>query len=269
MYEDYWKLTQAPFESDANPQFFFAGRSHQGALLKLQYLTEGGKGIGVLAGDSGSGKSYLTHVLVAGLDSSRFDVIRLSFPFLDVSEMLAWWGRHLGVHDTARQRDVILDGILARLRELAAQGRHPVLILDEAHLLSEEQLQIVQVLAGLTQESGGRLSLILVGRNDLLVRVNHLRSLADRICVRAGLHPLTADETRQYVLHRLQAAGAAACMFDDEALQAFFDYSQGLPRKINQLCDLALLVGYADGLRRLCPVDVRAAAEELAVVTVD
>ncbi len=97
MYEDYWNLTHAPFENDANPQFFFAGRSHQGALLKLQYLAEGGKGIGVLAGDSGSGKSFLTHVLAHGLEASRFDVIRLSFPFLDESEMLAWWGRHLGV----------------------------------------------------------------------------------------------------------------------------------------------------------------------------
>ncbi len=169
----------------------------------------------------------------------------------------------------SRERDVLLDGILAKLREFADQARYPVLVLDEAHLLTEDQLQSLQILFGLSQESNCKLSLILVGRNDLLIRVNHLRSLTDRITVRAGLHPLTAEETRLYVLHRLQTAGVTSCMFDDDALQAFFEHSQGLPRKINQLCDLALLVGYADGLRRLCPVDVRAAAEELAVVSVD
>lgn len=269
MYEDYWNLTHAPFENDADPRFFFEGRSHHGALLKLQYLAEGGKGIGVLAGDSGSGKTYLTHVLAHGLDPARFDVVRLSFPFLEDTELLAWWGRHLGARSASREQDVLLDGILSRLRELTSQGRQPVLVLDEAHLLSDDQFQVLQILSGLSQETGCRLSLILVGRHDLLARVNHLRSLADRITVRAGLHPLDANETRQYVLHRLQRAGAAASMFDEEALRAFHEHSQGLPRKINQLCDLALLVGYADSLRRLCPIDVRAAAEELAEVSVD
>jgi general secretion pathway protein A len=269
MYEDYWNLKHAPFENDADPDYFFPGRSHQGALLKLQYLVEGGKGIGVLAGDSGSGKSYLTHVLAAGLDPARFEVIRLSFPFLESSELLAWWGRHLGTRSAGREQDRLLDDILSKLREFTAANRQPVLVLDEAHLLSEDQLQVLQILSGLSQETGCRLSLILVGRNELLVRVNHLRSLADRITVRAGLHAFDAAETREYVLHRLETAGATGCMFDDDALRAFHHHSLGLPRKINQICDLALLVGFADGLRRLCPIDVQAAADELAEVSVD
>lgn len=151
-----------------------------------------------------------------------------------------------------------------RLRNLTSSAQYPVLIVDEAHVLDAEQLQALQLLLNLDDGIGIRMSLILSGHVELLPRVQRVGGLESRVAARCALPPLTAAETADYIRHRLQVAGRPTCPFNAGALAAIAELSQGVPRRINQVCDLALLIGYADRLREITSLDIEAAAAELA-----
>ena len=272
MYEQYWRLERPAFESDFDPEFFSPARSHQGALLKLRYLVENGKELGVLVGDHGLGKTYLTHVLEQVCRGSGKRFVRIVFPMLTPSELLRYVALQLGVVSMDDEQPQTVDVILGRL-EQSLQGdsenpTRPVVVVDDAHLLDGAHLQTLQLLLNLRSGRSG-FTLILVGRSDLLPRIKRLPPLADRVSVQTLLQPLTADETHAYVSHRLKVAGVLEEVLNPGAAQAAWELSRGIPRLVNQICDLSLLVGYADGLRCLSPVEVHAAAEELGTVSAE
>ncbi len=272
MYEHYWRLDRPAFENDCDPTFFFPARSHHGALLKLRYLLENQNGLGLLVGEHGLGKTYLTHVLVQQLESLPLRFVRIVFPLLRPEELLRYVAHQLGMTTSDGTRPAATDLILLRLEayleELGEEGRRPVLIVDDAHLLAPEALQALQLLLNLKADRN-HFALILVGRSDLLPKLNRLPALADRVAVRASLQPLTLAEAEQYVRHRLKTAGVAQAVLQPAAIRSAWQLSQGHPRRLNQLCDLALLVGYADGRTALSPVEIEAAAEELTTVSLD
>ena len=144
-----------------------------------------------------------------------------------------------------------------------------MIVLDDAHLLQPQHFETLQLLMSVQQHVGNVLSFVLVGRPELLSRVERVPGLDQRVAVRMAVDPLTAEETGAYIEHRLRIAGGAETMFRDDAYQAFWEISQGVPRRMNQICDLSLLVGYADGMRELTGVEVEAAAEELLTVSID
>lgn len=274
MYEAYWHLQRPAFESDGDPSFYFASPSHQGALLKLRYAIEYHKGVGLLVGGHGLGKTYLTYVLERDLDPGRFPVARLVFPQLSPAELLRYLAVRLGADvsdaDLAQgSLDRVLHLLERRLEQLTADGQRAVLIVDEAHLLEPEHLTTLQLLLNFRQEPRIEFSLLLVGRPDLVPRVQRVAGLSERICVRTALQPLSETDTFEYVRHRLKIAGRSGAPFGDDAMRTFWELSHGVPRRINQLCDLALLVGFADELQSLTPVELEAAAAELACVSAD
>lgn len=269
MYESHWRLQQAPFENLADPSYFYPAATHQGALLKLRYAIEHAKGLALLAGDHGAGKTFLTHVLERDLDPSRYLVRRLVYPHLSSDELLAYFVRTIGaeLERSALQRDVLLHAFETRLRQLANENRHAVLIVDEAHLLEAEHLQVLQSLLNYQQQPGIRLSLILVGQPELLPRVQRMGGLDSRLGVRTTLKPLSLEECGAYVRHRLEVAGCAEAPLRDATIAMVHELSRGIPRRINQLCDLALLIGFADERTSITAIDVQAAAEELSTVS--
>lgn len=274
MYGDYWQLDCLPFENNGDPQFFYRTPAHEAALLKLEYVIEQGKGAAVLVGGHGLGKTYLTQVLEFELPKQFTPIVRLMFPRLDGAQTLRLIARRLGAPLNDRLSEVPPEEIIAhledRLAQLAEEGRRPVLIVEDAHLIeSPEVLQSLALLMNASQVCGLSLSLVLVGQPELLPQVERVPALNDRIAVRTALKPLGSDETTAYIEHRLHIAGLDTCMFDTAALQSFSTLSMGTPRKINQLCDLALLVGYADRLPTLTDAEVTAAAEELTCVSID
>ena len=272
MYEPYWHLDRPAFDNDADTRFYFPGRSHQGALLKLRYAIENRKGAALLVGGHGLGKTYLTHVLEHDLEATYRPVIRLLFPQLSPAEFLAYLASRLGATDTDTaplRVDRALRQLERRLEELTLQHHHPVLIVDEAHLLEAAHLQTLQLLLNFEQEPRIAFSLLLVGQPELLPKIARVSALHERISVRTTLQPLSETETLAYVKHRLQVAGVTEPIFADETLQSFWELSHGIPRKINQLCDLSLLVGFADGLQSLTPIELEAAAGELVGVSCD
>lgn len=268
MYEGYWKLSRRPFDDGAVPEFFFPARTHQAALLKLRYLVEQKKGIGLIVGEHGLGKSFLTHVLEHEPHGEGIGpFVRLVIPQLNPSGTLAYLAGRLGAefHEHAPDQTV-LRVLETRLEAFRDAGQRPVLVIDDAQLLDVPHLNMLRLLLNLREEGRGEFSIILSGRTELLARLTRIAALDQRVMVRAALLPLEADEVLGYVQHRTQAAGCRERIFHERSARTIWELSQGIPRRINQICDLAMLVGFADDLKGIGPVELEAAAEELHAV---
>lgn len=275
MYEQYWQLNCAPFENNSDPGFFFGARSHHATLLKLRYLVENGKGGGLVIGGVGIGKTYLIEVLRDQLPETYGPIAHLGFPQLSPGELLSYLAVELGADESAvTGSDAGLDRTIRcieqQLVRSAEQGRHPILVIDEAHLIDDPRVfQTLQLLLNFRRPGQVDFSLVLAGEHALLSRVQRIAQLDDRLAVKCVLQPLTADETARYVAHRLEVAGTRQPIFDDSAIHALYELSGGVPRRINRLCDLALLVGYADRMTVVSEAHIDAVSEELVAVVPD
>lgn len=271
MYERYWQLDRSAFDSDFAVESYYASRSHQGALLKLRFCLEHRKGIALLVGDHGVGKTFVTHVLEHDFDPAQLPFVRLTFPQLSPGDMLAYLAMRLGAAPgpglPRSSQDQLLRGFETRLEALSLEGRRQVIIIDDAHLLQPAHLETLQLLMSVQEHAGSPLQLVLMGRGELLARVERVPGLNQRVSVRMAIDPLPPEEVGGYIEHRLQCAGGEGTMFRPDAYQAFWEISQGVPRKLNQICDLTLLVGYADGMQELTAIEVEAAAEEIQTVS--
>lgn len=268
MYESYWGLKHNPFQHVSGPEFLYVSETHRAALLKLRYVLENRLGAGLLSGGTGYGKSYLAQVFSQQLPDQYGPRVHLVFPQLSPAELLAYLAVELGVDESeVACNDGRLDRTVRAIeRELCAhaeRGRHPLIILDEAQWIEDQRVfQMLQLLLNFQQHARAEFSLILIGDRPLLGRLRRLPQLDERIGVHALLQPLGPDEVVGYVDHRLNVAGASRPIFDESALTALFELSGGVPRRINRLCDLALLVGYAENTSRLSAGDIEAVGEE-------
>ncbi|MBC7820694.1 MAG: AAA family ATPase [Planctomycetaceae bacterium] len=278
MYSQHWNLERPPFENTLDPEFFFPSQSHQAAVLKLRYLIENQKGAGVLVGATGAGKTFVTRRLAHDLSQQAGPWLHFPFPQMSPDDLLNDLAIRLAGESVMAgtpphsllPRSSALRLIEQSLDEHTHAGRHPVIIIDDAHLIDDPAtLQTLELLLNFQQAPQRVFSLILLGDRLLLSRLSRLPRFEDRLAIRAMLQSLSADETARYVRFRLEIAGARNSMFDAAALEEIAQLSGGVPRRINRLADLALLVGYADGRHRLTASDVSNVSEELAVVGVD
>ena len=270
MYEAYWQFTRSPFDQHIDSRGCFRSDSHQACLLKLHYLVENQKGAGLLVGGTGVGKSALLQVLAHELDDSFRPFVHVTFPQLAPAELLAYLAVELGAdpeavgHEHGRL-DCTIRQLERQFAEHNAHRRSPVLVIDEAHLIDDVQVfQTLQLLLNL-QQKGADFSLILAGQRELLAKVRRIAPLDERLAVKCQLQSLNAEETTAYIQWRLELAGAREPIFSAEALEAVFEQSGGVPRRINHLCDMALLVGYADESATVSAAQVEAVCEEMLV----
>jgi general secretion pathway protein A len=269
MYERHWHLRRPAFRSDVPSDFFFGGRTQQAALLKLRYLVEQRQGLGVVSGPVGSGKTYLLETLREQLAEPCGPVVSVFYPQLTAAELLGYVTAKLGDRgEPATADDVRLDVVLRRLEaqlaDLHQRGRHPVLVIDDAHLIEDHRVwQTLLLLLNYRQADLAGLTILLSGPPELLGRLQRFGALHDRLELTCVLQPLDAAETTAYVQHRLQTAGATEPIFDPAALSAVHHWSGGLPRRINRLCDFALLVGYAENRHSISRTEIDAVADEL------
>lgn len=289
MYSEYWNLDREPFENMLDPAFFFPSQTHRAALLKLRYLLENGKGAGALVGPTGSGKTFVVNCLADELGPDFGPWVHLLFPQMSADDLLNFLALELGGESSVnrlgtlagqadgqehtsyfRSRGDALRVIEQALVEHTQHGRHPVIVIDDAHLIdNSETLQAVELLLNFHRAPRCVFSLILLGDRLLLPRLSRLPRFDERLAVRSMLQPLVPDEVAQYIQFRLKVSGAQELMFDADALEEIAQLSGGTPRRINRLADLALLVGYADSRTSLSADDVFAASEELTAVGVE
>ncbi len=263
MYTAYWKLTARPFDNGCDPQFYYPSESHQVTLLKLRYALDHPRGAALLTGVAGLGKSLLVETLLAGLPESFGPIIYVKFPQMSPPQLLALIAEEL----TGRS----LDGATADRSVLAIQrtlskneqeGRRAVLVIDEAHLLRDsEALETLRLLMNFAPAW----TPLLIAQPQLLPALERAPELEERIGVQCLLRPLSLEESIRYISHRMSAAGAADVnsIFDPAALEAMHQLSSGIPRRINRLGDLALLIGFAEEQRRVTAGHVAAVADEL------
>ena len=270
MYESYWHLNQKPFENAADPRFYYPGESHQAALLKLRYAIENRRGGALLAGESGSGKTLVAHMLRQMLGEGFAPFVHLVFPQMPSAELLAYLADELDGSENAATNSSVRHSIRRIERFLAANteaGRHAVVVVDEAHLLEDaEMLETLRLL--LNFETAGRpgLTLLLAGQTGLLPTLERMPQLEERLGVKCLLRPFTEQETADYVAHRLKVAGAEDTIFEPDALPALHALTHGVARRINRLCDLTLLIGFAEERRTITAAGFEAVCQELVAV---
>ncbi len=255
MYAQFYGLQEKPFELSPTPKFLYLGESHREALAVLTYGVVERKGLVLLTGDVGAGKTTIVRALLENLQSSTA-TFYLSNPILTASELFDYLGSTLlkkKIHYNSKA-DFLLefDGFLESCRE---EEKAFVLIIDDAQRLSDELLEELRLLLNSDLSDYGCLNLILVGQPELSERLNQpqCRSLLHRIGLRYHIPPLSYDETEAYLTSRLEVAGAEdkRGILASEAIKALHTYSKGNPRLINILADNAMLLGYSQGKKKI------------------
>lgn len=270
MYESHWSLASKPFENNLAPAFYYPSEPHQSAMLKLRYVIENHRGAGLLSGPAGVGKSMLIRSLFRVLPEVISPRIHVVFPRMPGDQLLAYIADQFTGDDASdatgsAQRSV--HRIQASLDENAKNGRHAVLAIDESQvLLSSDSLELLRLLLNFETEAGPGMTLLLVGQGAILPAIERVPGLEERLAVKCVLRAFTLEETASYISHRMQAAGASRSVFTNDAMDAVHHLSAGVPRRINRLCELALLVGYAEQRDSIDVEQVEGVAEELLSV---
>jgi general secretion pathway protein A len=268
MYETYWQLKQKPFENTADPRFYFPSESHQAALLKLRYAIENHRGGALLAGAAGLGKTLVLNMLRQTLGDSFSPRVHLVFPQMSTVELLAYLADELdGSQNPAGGTQDSIWRIEHFLAENTRQGHHAVVIVDEAHLIDNtHSLEALRLLLNFESAGTPGMTLLLAGQPGLFPTLGRMPQLEERLGVKCLLRPFTEQETADYVAHRLSVAGAVQAVFQSEAIATLYSLTHGVPRRINRLCDLALLIGYAEERASLASADLKAVSQELVSV---
>jgi general secretion pathway protein A len=265
MYLQFYGLRESPFSPTPDPKFLFQSSRHREALAQLLYGVRERKGFIVLTGEIGTGKTTLLRTLLERLDRD-IHTAYVHNSALGIEGLLEYILRDWGVKSEATSHAQRLFELNDFLIEQHRQGLSPVLVIDEAQNLSIPTLEAVRLLSNFETSSQKLMQILLVGQPELRDKLNtpDLRQLKQRIGLRCHIGPLSPEETRLYVRHRLRIAGAAdAGIFTDAAVQRIVEYSHGIPRVVNIVCDHCLLSGYADSKRRIDAGAVDEAVEYL------
>lgn len=266
MYEEYFSLKERPFSLTPDPDFLFLSGSHQRALDHLLFGLESGEGFIVVTGDIGVGKTTVCRALLRRLPE-RFATALVVNTLLTEKELLRTVLDDFGAPVPDGTRKDLLDALNRFLLAEAEAGRRPVLIIDEAQNLAPPLLEQVRLLSNLETEKRKLLQIVLFGQKELQekLRLPQLRQFDQRITVRATILPLDLRETSRYIQHRMSVAGAAGSTFLSPAAERLLHRrSRGVPRRINQLCDRALLAACVRNAPRVEPEDVVRAAASLS-----
>ena len=267
MYTSFFGLGEKPFAITPDPRYLFLSERHAEALAHLMYGINESGGFIQLTGEVGTGKTTVTRTLLSRVPAHA-DVALIINPRITAVEFLLTICEELGVPLAQSDRSSVkemVDALNQRLLAAHAQGRRVIVVVDEAQNLSADVLEQVRLLTNLETASQKLLQIILIGQPELreLLDRTELRQLAQRITGRYHLKPLSAQETVDYVRHRLRVAGAQTEIFSERALREVHRVTAGIPRVINVVCDRALLGAYTQESRHVSPALVRQAASEV------
>jgi general secretion pathway protein A len=245
MYTEYWGLTEKPFENTADPKFIYYSSQHQEAFSRLTYAINEQKGAAFLTGVFGCGKTVIAQAVLMSLSKGKFETAFVVNPQLSHAELLREVVYDLGLKDNLPTlKTDILHALNEMLRNNMDNGKNTVVFIDEAHLINDILIfEELRLLLNLQHKNKFLLTLILLGQPELKDKINNIKQFQQRISIKHHLGGLNHKETESYIQYRLKVAGTDKPLFDGQAIKLIFEQSGGIPRRINQICDMSLLVG--------------------------
>lgn len=269
MYESFFGLRERPFDLTPNPRFLVLTESHSEVLSNLEYGIASRKGVTVLVGEAGSGKTTLIRTAIQR-QPARVHAVHLSNPTLSRHEFTETLARSFGLSDAAsRSKAALLAELDVLLRARRDADESTVLIVDEAHSLPLDLLEEIRLLANIETDDEKLLMVILAGQPELADRLNErsLRQFKQRVALRCELKPLTVQEAFNYVAGRIRTAGGTGAeIFTREAVMLMHAYSRGIARTMSVIADNALLGGFAAGIRPVTAEVVREVCRDFDLV---
>ncbi|GAB6904456.1 ExeA2 [Desulfosarcina cetonica] len=252
MYETFYQLKRKPFQITTDPAFLWLGEKHREALATLKYGVMDNKGFLLLTGDVGTGKTTLIHALLESLDACVLTAM-ISDPSLSRLDFYRLICNHFGVTGEIKNKSDFLAHFSQYLYQAHEDNRTVLLIIDETQRLKHDLLEEIRLLSNIEKAEAKLLNIFFVGQNEVNTLLLHPenRALRKRITITYRLEPLNLPETMAYIAHRLKMAGAEHNVFSSGAMAAIYGFSDGAPRQINIICDLAMLYGYEAGKRTI------------------
>lgn len=266
MYEAFFGLTRSPFRLAPDPHFFFLTRCNREALAGLTCAITSRAGLAVLSGDAGTGKTTILRMLLASLPDGQVDFSYVLTPTLSPGEFLQVSLADFGLSSLPPDKVGRLSALQEMLVQRRSQGRLAVLVVDEAHKLPLEVLEELRLLTNFEDAEGKLLQILLSGQNELdeILRREDLRQFKQRIAYRFTIPSLSAQEVGDYIQHRWHRAGdSRQHPFTEEAVKLVAQYSRGIPRVVNTICDNALLTAFSCQIARVGQEHVREAVADL------
>jgi len=257
MYKKYWRLTKKPFENTPDPDFFYHSSQHEEAFARLLYAIRERKGAAVLTGVFGCGKTVLGQALLRELSEDRYKIAFINYPLLSHMEFLLAVAKSLGSHDLpTKKTEVLTNLVLENLNNVlinnVRDGKDSVIIVDEAHIIEDPQiLESLRLLLNFQLPNRFLLTLLLFGQPELREKIELNKQFEQRIAIKYHLTNLDLEDTFGYIAHRLRVAGRDEPIFTKEAVESIYEHTGGIPRRINRLCDICLLSGFAKNLNQI------------------
>ena len=246
MYEKHWGLTEKPFENTPDPRYLYRSPAVLETYAKLLYALKSNRGAALLTGDSGCGKTLMARTLIQELNPERVEVALITNPCGNPDDLLGEVLYQMGEGELPEERSEILHRLNELLYDNFSAGKDTVVVIDEGQLLEETDIfEEIRLLLNFQLNDAFLLTVLLVGQIELGERVRALPQLDDRLAARCLLKPLEKDEVSAYVAHRLDVAGRTEPTFSNEAIELISQYSGGVPRRLNHICDTCLIIGYS------------------------
>jgi putative secretion ATPase (PEP-CTERM system associated) len=267
MYESKFGLSGPPFQLNPDPAFYFDSRGHSNALSYLKFGVHQGEGFIVVTGEIGAGKTTLVRTLLEGVNSDEVAAAQVLNTQLESGELLQAILTAFGVAAPGGSKAQLLASLEAFLTSVAAEGRRALLVVDEAQNLGREAIEELRMLSNFQLGNHALLQSFLIGQPELRKQLESpaMEQLRQRVIASCHLGPLGAEETRAYIEHRLRHVGwVDKPSFDDAAFEVIHQWTGGIPRKINLLCNRLLLAAFLSDEEQITGALVRTTASDLA-----
>jgi general secretion pathway protein A len=247
VYERYFKFSSKPFAMNPDPAFLYQSSQHAAAATMMDYAIESQAPFCLLTGEIGSGKTTLLRHFLRKLDD-KLSVGLINNTHRGFRSIYPWALSALAIVPSDDSDIAMYEALTDFFVREYARGRRTLLVFDEAHNLSLPVLEELRLLSNVNSESDLALQVLLVGQPELRANLQRpeLEQFAQRVSVDFHLGPLSYNDTRSYIQHRLRVVGGNPALFHFEAIAFVYARTMGIPRLINQLCDLALVYAYAD-----------------------
>jgi len=266
MYETHFGFTGSPFRLNPDPAFFFGSRGHSNALSYLKFGVFQNEGFVVVTGEIGAGKTTLVRMLLAGLESENIVAAQIVSTQLEAGDLLRSVALAFGIAPKNLSKAELIATIEAFLTHLVTQNSRALLIVDEAQNLNREAVEELRMLSNFQLGNQALLQTFLVGQPELrgLLVSKPMEQFRQRVIASCHLGPMDQAETRGYVEHRLRQVGwTGHPSFDEAAFARIFHWTQGIPRRVNLLCNRLLLAVFLASESRVSASDVDAVGEEM------